>query len=277
MTEWYVSWIYNYLSNCDLQSEHMPVLRKRAVLYMLDFLELFRQCGIFLFYHFIAGIRDIPITSTVNAMCIVFNKRDHCYLLIVLSLFSSSFWKLCTIRCFSPWKALCVLKMLYNKIKSFVIHYLVNNKNMNIYLFTLLGFPRVQLWAYLMKVIPDMRRGTKFDIYRFFIFEYMHLSYCYIKSWHLFNGLLVILILALIVTFAILFRPFGFHVPKYFKKYLANKTQKHHTTKKTKKIGNTDPTKNQRWVQVLDKGRQFPLLIRHPLYAFVTHIYSQVR
>ena len=45
----------------------------------------------------------------------------------------------------------------------------------------------------------------------------MHPLYCYIKSWHLFNGLVVILILALIVTLSILFRPFGFHVPKYFK------------------------------------------------------------
>jgi hypothetical protein len=45
-----------------------------------------------------------------------------------------------------------------------------------------------------------------------------------------------------------------------------NKNVKTHnrTTQKTKKMSNTDPTKNQGGTQVLAKGRQFLLLIRYP-------------
>ena len=42
-----------------------------------------------------------------------------------------------------------------------------------------------------------------------------------------------------------------------------NKTQKHSIAQKAKKTSNTDPTKNQGWNKVLEKGKQFLLLIRH--------------
>jgi hypothetical protein len=37
-----------------------------------------------------------------------------------------------------------------------------------------------------------------------------------------------------------------------------------HKEKQTKKISNTDPTKQKGWTQVLAKGKQLLLLIRHP-------------
>ena len=44
-----------------------------------------------------------------------------------------------------------------------------------------------------------------------------------------------------------------------------NNNNKHkHTTQKTKKMSNTGPTKTWWWTQVLTKGKQFLLLIRHP-------------
>ena len=46
-------------------------------------------------------------------------------------------------------------------------------------------------------------------------------------------------------------------------------TKKKYTTQKTKKMTNTDPTKNRGWTQVLVKGKQFLPLIRH---HHVTHI-----
>jgi len=44
-------------------------------------------------------------------------------------------------------------------------------------------------------------------------------------------------------------------------------------TQNTKKMSNTDPTKNGGLTQMLAKGKQFLLLIRHPP-CHVTHIYS---
>jgi hypothetical protein len=43
-----------------------------------------------------------------------------------------------------------------------------------------------------------------------------------------------------------------------------NKTRKHNTTQKTKKMSNTDPTYIRWWTQKLAKREQFLLLARHP-------------
>ena len=48
--------------------------------------------------------------------------------------------------------------------------------------------------------------------------------------------------------------------------------QNKNTTQKTKKITNTDPTKNRRWTQKLEKGKQFLFLIRQsPCYSQSNH------
>ena len=54
-----------------------------------------------------------------------------------------------------------------------------------------------------------------------------------------------------------------------------NKTK--NTTQKPTKMRNTDPTKNREWTQVLTKGKQFLLLIRHPLCFSYTQMYIQSR
>jgi len=41
-----------------------------------------------------------------------------------------------------------------------------------------------------------------------------------------------------------------------------NKTK--NTTQKTKKMSNTDPTKNQGWIQAPQRGKQFLPPTRHP-------------
>jgi hypothetical protein len=42
------------------------------------------------------------------------------------------------------------------------------------------------------------------------------------------------------------------------------KKQTKNTTQKNKKMTNTNPTYDRRWIQMLTKGQQFLLLIRHP-------------
>ena len=47
---------------------------------------------------------------------------------------------------------------------------------------------------------------------------------------------------------------------------------KQNTTQKTKKMSNTYSTKNRGWTQVLTRGRQFLLLIRHTSFASFNQI-----
>jgi len=49
-----------------------------------------------------------------------------------------------------------------------------------------------------------------------------------------------------------------------------NKTK--NTTQKTKKMNNTDSIKNWGLTQVLEMGKQFLILIRHPLCYSYSHI-----